>query len=124
MAVPNLKSATLVVNPECALLALTSTSMTDIVTAVPTNHSYAVEQIAVTNTGSVSASVTIVINDGGSPATEYELAKNRTVAVKTSVNIALGRAHLLNEGHSIRGLVLTSGMAVAVVVPYTDMIGP
>lgn len=121
MAVPNLKSATLVVNPACAVLALTATSMTDIIAAVATNHSFAVEQIAVTNTGSVSASVTVVLKKGG---VEYELAKNRTIAVKTSVNIAQGRAHLLNEGDSIRGLVLTSGMAVAVVVPYTDMVGP
>ena len=121
MAVPNLKSATLVVNPAKAVLTLTATAMTDIISAVPTDHAYAIEQIAVTNTGSVSATVTIVLKTA---TVEYELAKNRTVAVKTSVNIALGRAHLLNEGDSLRGLVLTAGMAVAVVVPYTDMIGP
>lgn len=119
MAVPDLKSATLVVEPGVALYHLTATSMTEIIAAVATGYAYFLEQISVSNKGTVAANVTISVRSGDSAGTDYEIASKRSVQIKSAFNAAQGRAHILTEGESLYAKVEASGQSVHLVIPYT-----
>jgi hypothetical protein len=116
MAAPNLKSATLVVAPDRALYHLTSTSLVQLIAAVPTGYAYFIEQISVCNKGTASANITITIRDSG--AEDWHVCSKRACQIKNAFNAAQGRAHILNEGDSVWGKLEAAG-AVDVVIPYT-----
>ena len=90
MAIPNLKGATLVIEPERALYHLTETSLTEIISAVATGYAYFLEQISVSNKGTVASSVTITLRSGDSAGTDYEIASKRSVQIKSALNAAQG----------------------------------
>lgn len=118
MAAPNLKALT-TVTADTAAFDLTSATMTDVIAAVTTGHVKVLAAIYVTNYhATVQASVTIVHKKGG---VEYEIACKRTVPVKTTVNILLGKELHLAEGDSLRAQIGTTGQTVKVLVPFSDM---
>lgn len=119
MSVPNLKSATLVVEPDVSAHHLTETSYTEIIPDVATGYAYFVEQCSVTNTGAVSAKVTIQQRFADSAASGYDWAFKRSCQINSSFNAAQGRAHILTEGQSLWAKVEAAGQEVDLVVPFT-----
>ena len=118
MAVPNLKSDTLVVEPERAVYHLTGTSLVKILDGVPTDYAYFLEQISVANRGTVSANVTITIRSGDSSGTDYHLCNRRALQIKNAFNAAQGRSHILSEGDEMWAKLEAAGN-VDIVIPYT-----
>jgi hypothetical protein len=117
MANPNLANIT-DLTVHTVLLELT-TSETDVVSAVPTNHAYEVNSIFVTNIhATVVALVTVVLKRSG---TDHLLCNQMRVGVKQAPTnvLAAGRTIFLNEGDSIRAYAQAVSNAV-VYVPYTD----
>lgn len=119
MAVPDLKSETLVVEPETAVYALTETSYTEIVSEVAADYVYFIEQASVTNTGAVAAKVSIQQRIADTASSGYTWCSKRTCQVNSSFNAAQGRAHIMTEGHSLWAKVEASGQTVDLVIPYT-----
>lgn len=118
MAAPNLKSLTTVI-ADTSPFDCTSTTIADVIAAVTTGHVKVLAAIFVTNYhATVQAYVTVVHKKGG---VEYEIACNRAVAVKTTVNLLLGKELHLAEGDSLRAKIGTSGQTVRILVPWSDM---
>ena len=119
MAVPDLKSDTLAVEPETSLYNLSETSYTEIIADVASGYAYFIEQASVTNTGTVTAKVSIQQRTADSPSSSVAWCSKRTCQVNSSFNAAQGRAHILTEGHSLWAKVEASGQTVDLVIPYT-----
>ena len=119
MAVPDLKSATLAIEPETIVYHLTETSFTEIAADVATGYAYFIEQASVTNTGTVTAKVTIQQRIADSAGSGYAWCSKRTCQVNSSFNAAQGRAHILTEGDSLWAKVEASGQEVDLVIPFT-----
>lgn len=118
MSAPNLKNLT-TVTADTTAFDCTSTTMADVVGAVDTGHVKVLAAIFVTNYhDTVLAYVTVVHKKGG---VEYEIACNRAVAVKTTVNLLLGKELHMAEGDSLRVKIKTAGMTVKLLVPWSDM---
>jgi hypothetical protein len=118
MSAPNLKNLT-TVTADTTAFDCTSTTMADVVGAVATGHVKVLGAIYVTNYDTtIQAYVTVVHKKGG---VEYEVACNRAVAVKTTVNLLLGKELYLAEGDSLRVKVGSSGQTVKLLVPWSDM---
>lgn len=118
MAVPDLKSDTLVVEPGTALYHLTSTSWVDVLSDVTTGYAYFLEQISASNRGSVAANVSIAIRSADSAGSAYDVCSKRSLQIKSQFNAAQGRAHILTEGQSLWAKLEASG-DVYLVIPYT-----
>lgn len=119
MAAPNLKSDTLVVEPDTVFYHLTETTLTEIIPAVATGYAYFLEQVSVVNIGAVAANVSITIRDGTSAGVDYYIASGRSVQIKSAFNAGQGRAHIMGEGASMYAKVGASGQEVDLVIPLT-----
>lgn len=116
MANPNWKALTHLYIGS-ANLALT-TSYQDLIAAVPSGEAMTVEAIFVSNIhASKTGRVTVVHRKGG---TDYPVAYNRTVAVRSNINVLLGKPLYLNEGDSVKILAFENSTLVA-VAPTTQV---
>lgn len=118
MAVPDLKSATLAVEPGTVFYHLTETAWTQILADVATGYAYFLEQISCSNRGSVAANVSIAIRTADSANSAYDVCSKRSLQLKSQFNAAQGRAHILTEGDSIWAKLEAAG-EVHIVIPYT-----
>lgn len=118
MSVPNLKSATLVVEPGRAVYNLTATSLTKIVDDVPADYAFFLEQVNCANKGSAAANVTILVRTGDSAGSDIYLCSKRAMQIKSQFNAAQGRAHILIEGDAVWAKLEVAG-AVDIMIPYT-----
>lgn len=116
MANPNLKDVThLYIGTE---VQVPTTSFADLHAAVGSGLVRTVEAIFCTNIhASTTAKVTIVHRKSG---VDYEVAKERTIAVRSTINAILGKPLYLNEGDSVKVKVALNS-TLSVVSPYTEM---
>lgn len=118
MTTPNLLALN-TIEVGTALLPLT-TSMTDLIPAVPTDHTFEVTAIFVTNIhDTVVPFVTVVLKRGG---TEYKICNQTRVQTKAApMNVlAAGRTIFLEEGDSLRAMAHANSLAIA-YVPFNDL---
>lgn len=120
MSAPNLKSLT-TVNIDTAYGYALDTQ-TDLIPAVTTGHALSVEAIYVTNKHATSSGAISVIHrhGGASPVDDVYLATNRTISIKTMVNLLGGKPVYLAEGDSLV-MVASAPSIFDVEAPYSDM---
>lgn len=118
MAVPNLKSATLVVNPGRTLYHLTTTSWVKVIDDIPTDNAMFIEKINVSNKGGAAANVSIQIRSSDTGGSGYDICSKRATQIKSQFNAGQGRADILTEGDSMWAKLEVAG-EVDLVIPYT-----
>jgi thioredoxin reductase len=114
MTAPSMVALTSAIT-KTARLELT-TSMTDIIAAVATGHAAVLDAIYVSNIGSATVDITIVLKRS---STETDIIKEYRLGARQNVNVILGRTLNLEEGDALRGLASANSSAVA-HVPYLD----
>lgn len=118
MTTPNLLALN-TIEVGTALLPLTTTE-TDVIAAVATDHVFEVTAIFVTNIhDTVVPLVTVILKRGG---VDYKLCNQMRVQTKSApVNVlAAGRTVFLQEGDSLRAYAQAISLAI-VYVPYNDL---
>lgn len=118
MAVPNLKSDTLVIEPGCVTYVLTDATWVEIIADVATGYAHFLEQISCSNRGSGSANVSIAIREADSAGSARDVCSKRSLQIKSQFNAAQGRAHILTEGQSLWAKLEATG-EVHLVIPFT-----
>src|SRR5450759_4216939 len=98
MAAPNLLALT-TVHADTAILPATN-SETDLLAAIATNHVGNIEAIYCANIhATVVGWITVIHKKGG---TDYTIAYQTRIPVKTTINVLLGKPLYLAEGDSLR----------------------
>lgn len=118
MTAPNLLALT-DIHAGTAKLELT-TSMQDVIAAVPTDHLFEITAIFVTNIhDTVIPFVTVVLKRAG---TEYMICNQTRIQTKAApMNVlAAGRTIFLQEGDSLRAKASAVSLAI-LYCPYNDM---
>ncbi len=120
MTTPNLLSLSSI-EVGTALLPLTTTE-TDVIVGVPTDHVFEVTAIFVTNIhDTVVPFVTVYLRRSGVSYPICNQTRIQTKSIPTNV-LASGRTLYLQEGDSLRAKASAVSLAI-VYVPYNDMLG-
>lgn len=120
MSAPNLKSLTTVTI--ASAYGYPTDSQSDLIPALSTGHALSVEAIYVTNKHATSSgAISVIHRHGGvSPPDDVYLAANRTISIKTQVNLLGGKPVYMTEGDSLV-MVASAPSIFDVEAPYSDM---